>query len=76
MYIAIEIDSPQQTIETLNDKLHKPGNPHNAVVGLKNLLQAILAGSTDASVKIVIKDAATTINTSGAGSTSETYNLK
>lgn len=76
MYIAIEIDAPQQTIATLNDKIQKPGNPHASVVGLKNLLQAILAGSVDASVKIVVKDAATTINTSGTGSTSETYNLK
>lgn len=76
MFCVIEIDAPQLTINTLNDKAQNPGNDHQAVNKLVDLLAAITAGAIDASVKVVVKDAATTINTSGTGSTSQTYNLK
>lgn len=76
MYVVIEIDAPQHTIANLNEKSQNSGNPHQAVNKLVDLLAAITAGAVDASVKVVVKDAATTINTSGTGSTSETYNLK
>ena len=75
-YVAIELDIPQHSIATLNDKLQNSGNPHQAVNKLVDLVAAIAAGAVDASVKIVVKDASTTMNTSGTGSTSETYNLK
>lgn len=76
MYVVIEIDAPNQSIANLNEKAQEAGKPHQAVNKLVNLLAAIAGGNIDASVKVVVKDASTTINTSGTGSTSETYDLK
>lgn len=75
-FVVIELNVPQLSIGTLNDKTQNPGNPHQAVNLLADLIGAIIAGAVDADVKVVVKDVSTTINTSGSGSTSQTYSLK
>jgi hypothetical protein len=74
-YLVIEINS-DLSIGDLNSKCQSATKAREAVEGCRNLLDAVLAGAVDATVKVVSKDAATTINTSGTGSESETYDLK
>lgn len=75
-YIVIEINSSNYSIADLNAKsANGTLNAQQAVNGLQNLLNGIAGGASDGTVKIVVKDAATTINTSGTGSTTVTYDL-
>lgn len=74
-YIVIEINASAKSIADFNAQCQNATNPHEAVSGCKNLLDAINGGAVDATVKVVTKDVATTIATSGTGSTSETYDL-
>ena len=72
-YLVIEVTSPDLSIADLNDKCHSAGNSKNALNKLIDYLGGISGGSYSGTVKVVTKDASTTISTSGAGSTSETY---
>lgn len=74
-YVVIEINAPGLSIAELNQKCHNSGNAHGAANLLSGLIAGIAGGAQDADLKVVTKDAATTINTSGSGSTSETYDL-
>lgn len=74
MYVVVEI-SGSDSIAQLNAIVQDPGKPLEAVIKLRNYCDAILAGCKPVTVKIVTKDAATTIATSGSGSQSETYDL-
>jgi hypothetical protein len=73
-YVVIEI-STTDSIGNLNALLQEPTKAHEAVINARNLCDAIMGGNKPCTFKVVVKDAATTINTSGSGSTSETYNL-
>ena len=73
-YVVIEIHTTD-TITDLNARIQEPTKPHETVANIRNFCDAIMGGNHPATVKVVTKDAATTIATSGAGSESETYNL-
>lgn len=73
-YLVLEIEVPSKSIADLNSQCQKPTKPDEALQGCVNLLDGILGGAVDASVKVVSKDAATVIATSGSGSQSNTYN--
>ena len=74
-YLVIEINTSDFSIADFNSKCQNPTNPHDAVVGCRNLLEGILAGATSGTVKVVSKDSSTSISTSGSGSESETYSF-
>ena len=71
-YLTIEILS-SKSIGSLNDQANAPGNKQDVINGIINVLAGMAAGTDNGTVKVVVKDAASTINTSGSGSTSVTY---
>lgn len=71
-YLTVEILS-SKSIGTLNEQCNAPGNKHDVINGIINALAAMASGADAGTVKVVVKDAASTINTSGTGSTSVTY---
>lgn len=75
-FVCIVVDVPADSIDRLNSDLQRPTKPHEAVVELKDMCQAILAGAKDASVQITTRDTDPAISTSGSGSQQESYNLK
>lgn len=72
VYLAVELNLTGKSIADLNDRCASSGNKHDSVNGVVNALMGLLAGEAG-TVKIVVKDAASTINTSGTGSSSNTY---
>lgn len=73
-YLVIEI-SVDLAISDLNASSNMADKGTESVQGVINLLQALESGNKSGSVKIVSKDAATTINTSGTGSASRTFSF-
>lgn len=73
-YIVIEIHTTD-TITDLNSRIQEPTKAHETVTNIRNFCDAIMGGNHPATIKVVTKDVATTISTSGAGSESELYNL-
>ena len=71
-YLTIEVLS-SKSIGGLNDQANAPANKQDVINGIINVLMGIAAGTDAGTVKVVVKDAASTINTSGSGSTSVTY---
>lgn len=71
-YLTVEINS-SKSIGTLNDQANASGNKQDVINGIINVLMGMAAGTDSGTVKVVVKDAASTINTSGTGSTSVTY---
>lgn len=72
-YLVLEINLTGLQIEDLNDRCLEGGNKQNASNGAIDLIAAIASGAQSGTIKLVSKDVATTINTSGSGSTSVTY---
>lgn len=75
-FVVFELDIPAQSIANLNDRVQRPTNSREAVNLARNLLEAIVAGSVDASVQTTVRDTTSSISTSGSGSTQQSYNLK
>lgn len=73
VFVTVELNLLGKSIADLNDKVYAPANKHDVINGVINALMAAASGAESATVKVVVKDAASTINTSGTGSTSETY---
>lgn len=76
-YLVIEVSADSKSIADYNDQVLLGGTtkPRVCVNALKNLLDKVLIGAAPATVKMVSKDASTTISTSGSGSTSITLTL-
>lgn len=74
-YLVIEINtgSGGLTISDMNASCNMSGKRFESVNGVVDLLGKILGNGSSATVKIVSKDAATTISTSGTGSASNTF---
>lgn len=75
-FLVLEIDAPANTIAQLNAKIQRPTKPLEAVVEMRNLCDAILAGAVDASVQATTRDVTASVSTSGSGSQQVLYNLK
>lgn len=73
-YLTVEI-SCSKSIAGLNERANAPGNKQDVINAIINQLAAMACGADNGSVKVVIKDAASTINTSGSGSTTATYTV-
>lgn len=73
-YLTVEINC-SKTINALNNACADAKTRQNAINGIVDVLMAMAAGTDQGSVKVVVKDAASTINTSGSGSTSNTYTI-
>lgn len=73
-YLVVEI-AIEDAISDMNSKANMSTKQFESVQGVINYLSACKAGCKPASVKIVSKDAATTINTSGTGSASNTFSF-
>lgn len=71
-YLTVEINIEAEQIGDLVSACNL-GDKHDAINGIINQLAKVAAGGASGSVKLVIKDAASTINTSGSGSISVTY---
>lgn len=75
-FLVLEIDAPAHTIAQLNSKIQRPTKPLEAVIEMRNLCDAILAGTVDASVQATTRNITASVSTSGSGSTQFSYNLK
>lgn len=75
-FVVLEIDAPALSIGNLNARVQTPTKPREAVELMRNLCDAILAGTVDASVQATTRDITASITTSGSGSTQQLYNLK
>lgn len=75
-YVAIEISS-SKSIATLNDKCQNAGNPREALNKLIDLLSGIASGTEGegVTVQVTVKDATSSISTSGTGSSQNSYTL-
>lgn len=58
--LKIEIDAPKLASGDMDAKIVGDSNPQNGVVQCRNLLEAILAGAVDASVKVTCIESAKT----------------
>lgn len=72
VYLAVEVNLTGKSIADLNDRCANSGNKHDVINGVINALMGLASGEAG-TVKVVVKDAASTINTSGSGSSSNTY---
>lgn len=76
-YLVIEVNADSKSIDDYNAQVLLGGTtkPRVCVNALKTLLDKVLIGAAPATVKMVSKDASTTISTSGTSSTSITLTL-
>ena len=69
------VESRRGSVGDLNSKLKDDANPQDGVVQLRNLMDAIIAGSVDAQVDVVVRETTQSITKQGAGEDAA-YNLK
>lgn len=79
-FVMVRIEVPAMDESQLNDKVlgSQSGDntkPQEGVNALRNLMDAINAGSIDAQVDVAIRATTQSITASGAGSSAQ-YNLK
>lgn len=74
--VVVVIDVPSEGIGQLNAEIQNSGNPHEAVINLRNMMDAAMGGLKGASFQVTTRDTAPSITTSGTGSLQVTYNLK
>lgn len=78
-FVMVRMEVPSMDENQLNQKaLGGEGDntkPHEGVVSLRNMLDAILGGSIDAQVDVAVRDSTQAISASGDGE-SASYNLK
>jgi hypothetical protein len=71
-YLTVELNIAAEQIGDLVSDCNL-GDKHDAINGIINQLAKVASGGASGSLKIVIKDSASTIAPSGVGSLSVTY---
>jgi hypothetical protein len=71
-YLTVEINIAAEQIGDLVSDCNL-GNKQDAANGVINQLAKVIGGGASGSIKIVVKDAASTIDPTGSGSVSVTY---
>lgn len=76
-FLVLVIDTNNHSIADLNDRVNKGSTkPFDCVIGARNYLDAVLAGTVNASVQYTTRDTDPSVATSGTGSAQATCNLK
>lgn len=73
-YLVLEFNI-QQSIADMNGTENQATKPDESVNACTNLLFALIGGNASGTLKIVSKDVATTIATSGTDSASNTFSF-
>lgn len=73
-YLVIVINSPNDSIQTLNDQAQLPTKVSEDINSLVNVLAAIAGGNKPASVQVTTRDTDPAVTTHGTKSEQETYN--
>lgn len=73
-YLVLEINI-DRSIGDMNGNQNQATKQDESINACINLLAQLVGGNISGSVKVVSKDAATTINTSGTGSASNTFSF-
>ena len=71
-YLTVELNIEAEQIGDLISDCNL-GDKHDAINGIVNQLMKVGGGGASGSLKVVIKDSASTIDPSGTGSISKTY---
>ena len=74
-FVMIRVDLPNDSVAQANTLVENSSKPHEGVVQLRNLCEAILAGAKEGEVAVALRDTTQSITAAGGGS-SATYNLK
>ena len=74
-FLMIKIEAPKLSDTELNTKLKDNSNQGIGIAELKNLLQAIAAGTVDAQVDVAVRATTQAITPDGNGEARQ-YNLK
>ena len=73
-FVLIRVEVQNMNDTQLNQLL-RPGKPHEGVVQLRNLMDSIMGGTTNAEVVVSVRATTLAIPVDGSGQTA-TYNLK
>jgi len=73
-FMLVRIDADALSAGDFNSKLKDDANPQDGMVQLRNLMDAIIAGSVDAQVDVVVRETTQSISAQGSGE-SASYNL-
>lgn len=74
-YLCIVINSSNDSIANLNDKIQRPTKALDAVVNVRNYMDALLAGAVDGTVQVTTRSTDPSIGTAGSDSEQESYDL-
>lgn len=79
-FVIVRIDVPGSDLGSLKEVVFKSSKPHETVNGLIRLLNGVIAGTSDAEVRVVVRGDTINDATLAAGSTdgavAENFNLK
>lgn len=73
-YIVLVINTPNDTIQSLNDQSQYPTKVDESINGCINILTAIEGGLKAASVQVTTRSTDPAVSTVGTGSQQNTYN--
>lgn len=74
-FVMIRVELPNDSVGQANTLIKDSSNPHDGLVQLRNLCDAVLAGAKEGEVAVAVRDTTQAITAAGGGS-SATYNLK
>lgn len=73
-FLMIRIEASSLSAGDFNSKLKDDANPQDGVVQLRNLMDAIIAGSIDAQVDVAVRETTQAVTAQGDGQDAS-YNL-
>ena len=72
-YLVIVVNSPNDSINELNQRIQNPTKVHVSIDNCSEYLEKIVSGNKPGVVQVTVRDTDPAVSTSGSGSTQNTY---